>query len=152
MVVVIVGIIIIGVLIYLFFRGRTQTSVLPPESNSRTLYTGEVGIIPVSLTVIEKKLIAEGCGKIAKGSACVYRYTSSSSKIEVFPHGPGFGPVSFQLSTSSIYSVQDIGGKPDPEIYKKGVRGEITLLGNSISLKEDSWKIIDMKYPWDAQY
>ena len=104
-VVIIVG---YGGLYFLASKGIVPVNVVP---DARTLYEGQVNIEPVSLVNINTQLKAKN----------IY-HTVGTNSIEVYPHGPGFGLLSFTLTENFIKASKDIPGTPDPEKYKEEIK------------------------------
>ena len=141
----------------------TTNSHTPPTNivpNARTLYTGYVNIEPISLSNLKTKLEENGCHtndfKDEGINPCRYRETNVSYEnkngIVVYPHGYGFGPMSFSLTENKLWDTKDIPGSPDPDKFKAEVRQDVSAIGNIVQIKENSWKITETKYPWDVVY
>ena len=124
--------------VFLAAKGVVPINVVP---NARTLYEGQVNIEPVVLSEIEKLLTAKNVHHI-----------NTVERIEIYPHGPGFGPLSFTLTETLIKAQKDIPGTPDPEKYKEEVRQDVRDIGGILSIKENSWKITKTTYPFTAIY
>lgn len=140
---IIVLIVIVGALGYAGFfflasKGIVPVNVVP---NARTLYNGEVSIEPVVLSNIEAQLKAKNIHHIV-----------GEDGIEIYPHGPGFGPLSFTLTQNSIKASKDIPGTPDKEKYKEEVRQDIRNIGDIITIRENTWEVIKTTYPWMVIY
>lgn len=130
------------------------------KSDARTRYEGYVEIEPVSLPEIKAKLDALWChtgdyeGK--RINWCVYRETKDTplkgEGIEIYPQGPGFGPVSFYVTENKLWADKDIPGSPNQEKFKEAVRKDVEKTGNVVKIKEDSWKITKTQYPWTVIY
>ena len=116
--------------------------------SSRTLYQGSVKIKPVSLSKIKAQLTELGCN--TKSRRCVF--VEEGKTLEIFPNGPGFGPLSFLLSRTEISAAEDISGAPDIEKFKKALRAQIAILGSAVVLVEDSWVLKKTTHPWTAIY
>lgn len=72
--------------------------------------------------------------------------------IQIHPRGFGFGPLSFYLTKDKLWATKDIDGTPDLNKFKEEVRQDVKDIGNTIKIKENSWKITNTKYPWTAIY
>lgn len=156
-VLLIIGILIatLIVLYFLMLGGK------PREINgARTLYEGHVQIEPVSLAVIKTQLEAQGChvnnyeGK--RDNPCMFRETGvpffKENGLEIYPHGPGFGPISFYLTINRLWADKDIAGLPEPNKFKEALRQDVKDIGNIVKIKENSWEITKTQYPWTVIY
>lgn len=123
---------------FLASEGIVSVNVVP---DARTLYEGQVGIEPISLTEIDAKLKAKN----------IYHSIDGETMV-VYPHGQGFGPISFTLTKNTLTASKDIPGTPDKEKYKEEVRQDVKVIGGIITIKEDTWKIIKTTYPWTVLY
>lgn len=158
----ILGIIILafGVLYFLSVKGVSPINIVP---GARTIYNGYVEIEPISFIEIKNKLEALGCydpnnykqGVSAEPvSNCQYqsKINGGVEGIEIFPKGPGFGPVSFNITKNKLSATKDIDGPPNPEKFKEEVRQDVMDIGNVVQIKENSWKITKTDYPFTAIY
>jgi hypothetical protein len=84
-------------------------------------------------------------------SRCSYEeklsYDTKENGIEVYPHGMGFGPLSFFLTQNKLSTVKDIDGPPNPNKFKEEVRQDVMDTDNIVRIKENFWKIIKTDYP-----
>lgn len=147
-----------------FVLPPTPTPTPPPANNenARTLYEGYVGIETISLSEIKTKLETLGCHTIdyfTEGAAinsCMYKETEviqlKENGIEIYPRGPGFGPISFYVTGNKLWADKDIPGPPNPENFKAAVRQDVTSIGGIVKIKETSWKITKTEYPWTVIY
>lgn len=135
MVVIVVG---YGGFYFLASKGIVPVNVVP---GARTLYEGQVSIEPVSLEQTKIQLKEKN----------IY-YAVEGETIVVYPHGQGWGPLSFTLSKNTIKVTKDIPGTPDPEKYKEEVRQDVKDVGGIITIKENTWKITKTTYPWTVLY
>lgn len=143
-----------------FLATKQRTDPIDVMPNARTFYEGSVEIEPVSLSEIKTKLEALNCHTKEygdkKSNTCLYQETEISQLkeigIEIYPFGPGFGPMSFFITGNKLFAEKDINGLPDPEKFKEGVRKDIASIGNIIQIKENSWNITKMTYPWTVRY
>lgn len=143
----------------LVMNGWLQVELVP---GARTFYSGEVGIEFTPMAEIKTKLEAAGCPQNTYSAAgdenrnCRYRELAETEykekTIEVYPNGPGWGPVTFKLTENMLWSEKDIKGSPSPEKFKDAVRQDIKVLDNVVTIEENSWKITEMKYPWTVTY
>jgi hypothetical protein len=144
---------------------RPTATTPPPLSvnnvpNARTLYEGYVEIEPISLSAIKTKLKAQGCNisdyKGGITNSCIYREIEvaqfKENGIEIYPDGYGFGPISFYVTENKLLAYKDIPGHPNPDKFKEAVRQDVHNLGDIVKIKENSWKITKMEYPWDVLY
>ena len=76
----------------------------------------------------------------------------SENGIEIYPHGPGFGPISFYVTENKLWADKDIPGRPNPENFKAAVREDVKTIGGIVIIKENSWKITKTEYPWTVIY
>jgi hypothetical protein len=138
----------------------TASSVMPVK-DGRTLYEGYVDIMPVELVTLETQLQSQGCFDGTTNAnwptnACVYKRVNPPAGfpkgLEIFPHGAGFGPVSFYLTSSRLSLTKDISGVPDMEKFKQAVRNDIEYIKNIVTAKEDTWTLTRNEYPWTAVY
>jgi hypothetical protein len=120
---------------------------------------GYVGIEPISLPEIKTILEAQGCTNLYKGErnyGCKYRETEvtyfNETAIEIYPHGPGFGPRSFYVTENKLWAGKDIPGQPNPDNFKDAVRRDVKDIGNIVRIKESSWEITKTQYPWMVVY
>lgn len=136
-------------------------SDVTPVKDGRTLYEGYVDFEPAGLDAIEAKLLASGClngqGVDAwPAGKCVYKRVNPPAGfpkgIEVFPRGPGMGPISIYFTDSRLAATKDISGVPDIEKFKEAVRADLKTMGNVVNLKEASWQFTKTEYPWAAVY
>ena len=127
-----------------------------PTEHSRTLYKGYVAFEETSLEEIMKRLQNFGCN--SEGSRCRHILLEISPEVEeqkaiiVLPMGPGFGPLSFALTTGRLYAIKDIPGSLDENKYKEEVRKDLAEVGTPVFLNENSWKIVEAIYPWNVLY
>ena len=147
-----------------YFVSTRQITPPPPSINgtpdARTLYEGYVGIESISLSEIKTKLEAQGCRtndyKGETNNWCMYRETEvpyfKENGIEIYPHGPGFGPISFYVTENKLWAGKDIPGTPNPDNFKVVVRQDVKDIGNILKIKENSWKITKTEYPWTVIY
>ena len=128
-------------------------------SGARTLYEVFVMINPLQLSVLKSRLEGRGClynyqGEITNN--CIFADSKivklNENGLEIFPHGPGFGPVSFIITDSKIWAQKDLDGTPDKEKYKIEVREDIENLGNIVQIMEDTWQFTKIEYPWNVIY
>ena len=158
----VIGIIILTfvVLYFLAVKGVSPINIVP---GARTIYTGYVEIENISFTELKSKLEEQGCyGMNYKGERknqnnyCIYEekvsYNTKENGIEVYPHGMGFGPLSFFLTQNKLSTVKDIDGPPNPDKFKEEVRQDVADTGNIVRIKENSWKITKTEYPFTAVY
>ena len=128
------------------------------DPNARTLYNGGVSINEVSLIDIKERLERQGCRNLSfvgeKTKPCLYRDTYMLDKgyIEVYPGGVGWGPLSFTITKNSVSAEKDIPGSPDIEKYKNEVRADILNTNIGLEIKENSWKLNKVTYPWSVVY
>jgi hypothetical protein len=116
---------------------------------ARTLYTGEVEIEPMDKLTLRSQLDFAGCNKPAALLIC---HELDNGGVEIYPDGPGFGPLSFTILGNKIFATKDIDGKPDIEKYKAEVRKDVEAIGNIVEIKENTWKLTETKYPWTVMY
>lgn len=123
-------VVIVGALGYAGYLFLESKGVVQKEVNPyvRTGYSGQVSIEPVVLADIEAELKARN----------IY-HTVQENSIEVYPHGPGWGPISFTLTQNLIQVFKDIHGLPDKEKFKEEVRQDIRDIGGIITIKENTW-------------
>lgn len=155
----VLGILVVALMIFYFLviRDVAPVNIVP---SARTLYTGYVKIEPISLFDIKTKLEEQGCRidnyKGETKNPCRYQETIVSYEkkngIVVYPHGFGWGPLSFSLTENKLWNIKDIPGPPNPDKFKEKVRQDINAIGNIVQIKENSWKIIETEYPWDVIY
>ena len=136
---------VIAVVGYIGFHFVSSRGILPVHvvQNARTLYEGQVGIEQMPLAEIQTKL---------KEKNIQHTMNTEGASIVVYPHGPGFGPVSFVLTENLLKITKDIIGVPDPEKFKEEVRQDVKDVGGIIKIREDSWKITKTTYPWTVVY
>lgn len=127
-----------GGLYFLAAKGIVQVNIVP---GARTLYDGQVSVEPVALEQIEIQLKERN----------IY-YVVRNETIEIYPHGQGWGPMSFELSNNTVRAIKDIPGVPSLEKFKERVRIDVRNVGGIVTIKEDTWKIIKTTYPWTAVY
>ena len=139
--------------------GFLANPVLAESPNSRTFYDGYVEIERTSIPDIKAKLDGQGCHfwiakKYDEYHGCLYTETNyeNDAAIQIYPHGGCFGVCSFYLTENKLVASKDIAGKPNLENYQKEIRQDLKNIGNIVMIKEDSWKNIKMKYPWDVVY
>lgn len=155
---VLVLIVVFATSYFLTTKQRTDTIDVIP--NARTLYEGSVEIEPVLLSEIKTKLEVLGCRtkeyRDKKRNTCLYQETEipglKETGIEIYPLGPGFGPMSFFVTENKLLAEKDIIGLPDPEKFKEDVRQDVASIGNIIQIKENSWNITKTTYPWTVRY
>ena len=130
-----------------------------PTKDSRTLYAGSVKIEPLTLLDIKERLEKQGCHTFIPDDpnvGCRYQeITTTQTKekgIEIFPRGPGWGPLSFTVTETTLYATKDIPGRPDFKKFKAEVREDVVAIGRIFTLQEDSWGKIKTTYPWDVLY
>lgn len=139
-------------------------------TESRTLYSGTVGIEKKSKQMIITDLENHGCADIssqkkeAKSSVSVSCYFVSSFSedeikhgigtkgILVYPFGPGWGPVSFEISDTNIYFGEDIAGLPDIEKVKRSVREKVKKVLSDVQIDENTWAVESVLYPVNFVY
>jgi hypothetical protein len=147
-----------GALYFLVVKSVVKINIFP---NARTLYTGYVKIEPISLSDIKVKLEAQGCRtQDYKGetvSSCRYRDVEKipfekKTGIAIYPYGFGWGPMSFYITEDTLWDVQDILGSPRREKFEQEVMQDISAIGGIVQIKEGSWKITELKYPWTVSY
>ena len=155
---------ILLIILIVVLVGAVGYLILPkPPVNiegARTLYNGYVEIEPISLSEIKTKLEGQGCHtndyKGERTNFCIYRETEvpyfKEVGIEIYPHGPGFGPISFYVTQNKLWADKDISGSPNPENFKEAVRQDVKDIGNIVKIRENSWKITKMEYPWTVIY
>lgn len=141
----------------LVMRGTLPVNIVP---NARTLYTGSVGIEHKTLSEIREALEVAGC--LPQGAAretytrCVYREAviqhTGTDGLVVYPHGVGFGPLSFSLSEDMLYATKDISGPPDSKKFKEEVRQDVAETGHAVEIREDAWGRVKTEYPWTVLY
>lgn len=150
--------VIVGMVYVLVVRGTVQVQLVP---GARTLYSGYVEIEPVSTEAIKTKLEQLGCGfntysKRTNGEYCMYEKAKEPENfgeiINVYANGPTFGPSGFEIAEDRVWAGKDIPGPPNPEKFKEEVRQDVQVLGSLVVIKENSWKITEMKYPWTVIY
>ena len=135
-------------------KGVVLINIVP---GARTLYTGYVKIEPMSLSDIKTKLEEQGChSKGETANRCSYQETTVSYEkkngLVIYPHGHGWGPISFSLTEDKLWDSKDIPGPPNPDKFKEEVREDVSAIGNIVQIKENSWKITETKYPWTVIY
>jgi hypothetical protein len=155
----VVGILIVALVIlhFLVMKGAVPINIVP---GARTMYTGYVKIEPVSLSDIKTKLEEQGCHtndyKGETTNRCRYQETIVSYEkkngLVIYPHGYGWGPISFSLTEDKLWDSKDIPGPPNPDKFKEEVRQDVSAIGNIVQIKENSWKITETKYPWTVIY
>lgn len=156
-----IAIVIVAIAVFYawsFFRAPSGRRV---TEGSRTLYTGFVAIEPVSLDALRELLDTNGCRgeNIENPSECWYSYVKEvpageKRSMEIFPHGLGWGPLSFAVTEDNrLLATKDIPGPPDIEKYKAAVRKDIAdaKLGILV-ITEGTWKLTKTTYPWDVMY
>ncbi|MBI2631179.1 hypothetical protein HYW73_03145 [Candidatus Nomurabacteria bacterium] len=146
----IIAIILVVVLYFMFFH------------RARTFYTGYVSIETIPLADIAENLEKRGCNSPSRQSGgsddslryCTYDLVNRNNEnaINVSPRGIGFGPRSFTLTTTKLYTSKDIAGFPWTNKFKEEVRQDIADTGNFIKIKENSWEITEIKYPITRVY
>ena len=152
--------ILIVALVILYFlvkKGVVPINIVP---GARTLYTGYVKIEPISLSDIKIKLEEQGChANDYKGETinlCTYQETAISYEnkngIVIHPYGFGWGPISFSLTEDKLWDTKDISGPPDSNKFKEAVRQDVNTIGNIVQIRENSWEITEIKYPWMVIY
>ena len=123
----------------------------------RTIYRGNVDIVPVNLDSLAIKL-KEVCSVPFNeyGARCIFNETvhepSGKNALEVFPRGPGFGPGSFIVTEDTLYAVKDIDGFPNIKKFKAEVRADIVLVGDVITILDDTWDLTSTDYPVNVVY
>src|SRR3989344_6969442 len=155
----VIGIIVVAliVLYFLVMKGAVPINIVP---GARTMYTGYVKIEPMSLSDIKTKLEEQGCHtndyKGETTNRCRYQETTVSYEknngLVIYPHGWGWGPISFSLTEDKLWDSKDIPGPPNPDKFKEEVRQDVSAIGNIVQIKENSWKITETKYPWTVLY
>jgi|GEM_PF-5394599 len=154
-----IGILIVALttLYMLVMKGVVPIDFSP---GARTMYTGYVHIEPVSLSDIKTQLEKQGCHTINHDpetiDSCFYQetniYYENKNGFVIYPHGQGFGPISFSLTEDTLWDNKDILGPPRSSAFKEAVRQDVQAIGNIVKIKENSWKITEMEYPWTAIY
>lgn len=150
----------LAALYFLVMKGAVSVDPVIVEPNARTLYEGYVGIEPISLAEIIIKLEAQGCHtndyKGERTNRCLYQETEvtflKENGIEIYPHGPRFGPSSFYVTENKLWADKDIPGSPNSEKFKEEVRQDVKNMGDIVKIEENSWKITKTKYPWTVIY
>jgi hypothetical protein len=136
----------------------STTTVIP---NARTLYVGYVEIEPISFIEIKKKLEEQGCHTTdytgeRNSPWCMYREAevpyNKENGLEIYPHGYGFGTISFYVTKEKLWTGKDIVGLPNPNNFKVAVRQDVTDIGGIVTLRESTWKITKTEYPWSVVY
>lgn len=123
------------------------------NENARTLYEGYVEIDPLSLDELKTRLDAVGCHEQKMNvTGCSWLIRTDDPGIEIYPHGPGFGPLSFHIDGKKLSATKDIPGAPDFEAFKSVVRKDIKDTGTIVSVKDDSWVLVKTQYPWTVLY
>ncbi len=162
----ILGIVALGfvILYFLVRQGIIPINIFP---NARTLYTGYVEIEPISLIDIKLRLEEKGCRMLGlkneplsqKGeqqNRCLYKDAvvpfDKENGLVIMTYGQGWGPTAFYLTENKLWDTKDIQGSPQIDKFKEGVGKDIGAIGNIVQIKENSWKITDIKYPWNAIY
>ena len=141
-------------------KGIVPTPPPNETENARTLYEGYVSIENISLPETKTKLESQGCHtsdyKGERTGPCIYAEAKVSQSNEdgflIYPHGYGFGPLSFYVTTNKLGAEKDIPGAPDPEKFKAEVRQDVKQTGNVVTIKEGSWVITKTTYPWGVVY
>ena len=155
----VIGIIVVALLVlyFLVMKGAVPINIVP---GARTMYTGYVKIEPMSLSDIKTKLEEQGCHtndyKGETTNRCRYQETNVSCEkkngLVIYPHGYGWGPISFSLTEDKLWDSKDIPGPPNSDKFKEEVRQDVSAIGNIVQIKENSWKITETKYPWTVIY
>jgi hypothetical protein len=154
---IILVVVVVSVLGYAGFYLLASKGIMPIQvvPGARTLYEGQVEIEPISLSELKTKLEGIGCWSGNYQGAtnpCWYGIHDDSVSISVYPHGRGFGPLSFTITGNTLKAQKDIPGTPDPEKYKVEVRKDVKDAGGAVTIKEDTWEITKTTYPWDVIY
>ena len=123
---------------FLASKGIVPVNVVP---GARTLYEGQVSIEPVVLADIEAELKAKN----------IY-HAMDGETIVVYPHGQGWGPLSFTITKNTLKATKDIPGTPDPEKYKEEIRQDVRDVSGIVTIKENTWKVTKTTYPWTVIY
>ncbi len=155
-------IIIFGVVVYYTLPYKywfvKLLSVINDRGNeySTTSYSGYVGIERTTFDEIKETLKERGCAEMGSeflGSKCLYQrrqLENAGDSLVVYPRGMGWGPVSFAVTESRLFFGKDIPGKPDLGKLKAEVRKDASFTG--VKIRENYWRVTDVKYPWDAVY
>ncbi|MBI5005083.1 MAG: hypothetical protein HZC03_00505 [Candidatus Lloydbacteria bacterium] len=155
------GIVAVILTVWCFFIINPLSPSVDTSPNARTLYEGSVGVEPISLSEMKARLEKQGCHtkeyrSANNSSKCLYQETEvaalKKTGIEIYPNGPGFGPVSFFITENTLWAEKDIRGAPNPETFKEFVRKDAESIGGIIKIKENSWNITQMEYPWTVLY
>ena len=144
----------------IWYWGVARVKIFP---GARTGYVGYMEIEPMALSKIKTQLELQGChiwkNEDRNKRRCWYKEAGlgdlgyeKKPGVVVYPHGGGFGPLSFSLYEEKLWDVKDIPGTPDPEKFKEAVREDVRAIGNIVKIKEDSWKIPTMNYPVNVLY
>lgn len=156
---VLVVVLLLGILVVsLHFYSKSGEP--RPTKDSRTVYDGYVDIESLSAEDLMERLEKQGCRPFdvdeAHNPGCRFHRTidepPEKEGVQIFPHGPGFGPVSFIVTETRLWTWEDIAGPPDEEKFKTAVREDVMAIGNIISLRENSWKLLRVDYPVDYVY
>jgi hypothetical protein len=125
------------------------------------LYEGYVDIVPVEFATLETALQTQGCFDGTTNTnwptgKCVYKKVippaGFQKGLEIFPHGAGFGPVSFYLTSTRLSATKDIAGVPDAEKFAAAITRDIESIKNIVTIKAGSLKLTRTEYPWTAVY
>jgi len=146
-------------LLSIILSGCVQTTGTPPvtpptNTNQRFLYQSYVSIEPTSLDVIEQRLINFGCEQLTDKQLADFNTTQechykkgaigTGPYLLIYPKGlGGFGsPLSYSITQDNkLHSSGGLPGPPDVEKFKQSVRDDVALVGNPITIQEDSWVI-----------
>lgn len=150
------GLLVYYTIPYKYWFAKFLSIARPGSENARTAYGGSVKIKPTTLKTIIKTLHQKNCLEEVKwplnnnAATAMCRYDARQQELVVYPNGPGWGPVSFVITSDKLSFSKDIKGAPDLEKLKIEVRKDAIFAGTEII--ENSWNMESVKYPWYAIY
>lgn len=138
-------------------------SVFISDAQARTQYGGYVELEPVDLTKLSDDLSINGCIRISgpienPPPKCHWSRMTIGPKLDskggdtvvIYPNGLGWGPSSFEVTTDKMLFGKDLNGKPNLSKLKEAVRKDAAAAG--LTLKESSWHLKSVRYPWNVLY
>lgn len=142
---------------YQYWLAKFLSFVRPGDEHSRTAYSGNVKIESTTfeeiIGILQEKKCRETTTTTNEISKCYYRreqLLNSGDSLVVYPNGMGWGPISFIVTKDKFFFSKDIPGKPDLEKLKIDVREDASFIG--VQIRENSWELESVRYPWDVTY
>lgn len=153
----IIGVVIYYTTPYQYLFAKLLSVVRSGGEFSRTAYGGYVKIDSTTLEDVVDTLQKNRCKAISpvvtEDTRCYYRrilLQNTEDSLIVYPNGMGWGPISFTITSEKLFFSKDILGKPDIEKLKVDVRKDASFA--DVKIRENSWKIESVRYPWDVIY